>query len=239
MLERVGLQRLWRAARDGAVRRPAPARGHRPLPRARADPRAPRRAARRARSQAARAHEDRAEAAAGHVQHHLRLHHARPVRGARHVRPHRRDEPGPVRAGGKPARALPQPGDALRRKLRRRDEPLAGRGRVGCQRRHRRAPCRPGAVVQGQGSACTAQRARLRASRGDGAGAGCEPSLGNLPNRFEGRVSAVLFDGAAFEPAHRHARASTSPCAPCCPRRGRSRASRSARRSMWAGRRMP
>ena len=39
-----------------------------------------RRTARRARPEAARGHEDRAETAAAPVQHHVRLHHARPVR---------------------------------------------------------------------------------------------------------------------------------------------------------------
>ena len=73
-------------------RRPAAARGDRALPRARAHAGAPRRAARRARSQAARAYEDRAEAAAGDLQHDVRLHHPRPVRGAGDVRPRRRDE---------------------------------------------------------------------------------------------------------------------------------------------------
>ena len=61
-----------------------------------------------------------------------------------------------------------------------------------------------GSVVQGQGERCRAARS-----------ASCVPrpwrwrsdpsALGDLPNRFEGRVSAVLFDGAEFEPPHRHA----------------------------------
>ena len=71
---------------------------------------------------------------------------------------------------GTPARALSQPGDALRRKLRRRDQPLAGTGRIGCRRSRRRAPCL-GSGRAGAGERCRAG-ARLRASRGRGAGAG-------------------------------------------------------------------
>jgi spermidine/putrescine transport system ATP-binding protein len=63
-------------------------------------------------------------------------------------------------------------------------------------------------------------------------------SLSNLPNRFEGRVTAVLFDGAnssllidtvGFE----------QPVAPCCPRRARWPGSRSGRRCVSGGRRKP
>ena len=92
-----------------------------------------------------------------------------------------------------------------------------------------------GAVVQGQGSGAAQALAFVRPEAV--ALAQDQSSLASLPNRFEGRVSAVLFDGAASSLSSTR-RASTSPCAPCCPRPGRSRASRSARRSMWAGRRM-
>ena len=197
MLERVGLKGFGDRRVDGVVRRPAPARGDRPLPRARAHARAPRRAARRARSQAARAYEDRAEAAAGHVQHHLRLHHARPVRGAGDVRSHRRDEPGPVRAGREArassitARATPFVASFV-------GETNRWQGQAASACRRQPSPC-----------ACPL----VPSCRGEGSGAGdrrspsCVPrpwrwrsdqsSLASLPNRFDGRVSAVLFDGAA------------------------------------------
>ncbi|WP_246498559.1 ABC transporter ATP-binding protein [Microvirga soli] len=53
-----------------------------------------------------------------------------------------------------------------------------------------------GTIVQGQGSA--AAKAALAFVRPEAVALAQDPSsLGNLPNRFEGRVSAVLFDGAA------------------------------------------
>ena len=95
---------------------------------------------------------------------------------------------------GSPRELYHDPGNALRRELRRRDEPLAGGGRIGVQRCRRRPPaircCRAGAGewrCTGALPSCGPRRWRWhRILR----------SLGNLPNRFEGRVSAVLFDGA-------------------------------------------
>jgi spermidine/putrescine transport system ATP-binding protein len=52
-----------------------------------------------------------------------------------------------------------------------------------------------GAVVQGQGSGAAQALAFVRPEAV--ALAQDQSSLANLPNRFEGRVSAVLFDGAA------------------------------------------
>ncbi len=111
-------------ARGPAVGRAEAARRDRAQPGARADAAAARRAARRAGPEAARAHEDRAEAVAGRVRHHLRLHHARPVGGAGAVRPRRGDEPRPLRAGRHAAGAVLRTADAVRGRLRRRQQPL-------------------------------------------------------------------------------------------------------------------
>ena len=72
-------------------RRPAAARRARPQPRGRAGDPAARRAAVQPRRQAARAHAHRAQGAAAPHRHHLRLCHPRPGRGARALRPGRRD----------------------------------------------------------------------------------------------------------------------------------------------------
>ena len=64
------------------------------------------RAAGRARQEAARPHEDRAQAPAARGRHHHDLRDARPGGGAHHVRPHRGDAPRARRAGGHAARAL-------------------------------------------------------------------------------------------------------------------------------------
>ena len=101
-------------ARRGAVGRPASARGHRPQPGAGADAAAAGRAAGRARSEAARAHEDRAQAVAGRLRHDLRLHHPRPVRGAGAVGSRRRDESRPLRAARHPAGAVLPPANGVR-----------------------------------------------------------------------------------------------------------------------------
>ena len=82
---------------------------------------------------------------------------------------------------GKPAGALPQPGDALRRKLRRRDATAgSGAGRMAAaQRSRRRAPCLRGAVVQGQGSGA-----------GDSALAFVRPEADGAARRMQRRSAA-------------------------------------------------
>ena len=137
-----------------ALRRTEAARRDRAQPRARADAAAARRAARRARSQAARAHEDRAEAAAGRFRHDVRLHHARPVGGAGAVRPRRGDECRPLRAGRHAAGALLPA--ARRRSSRASSAPTTASpgARRARRRRHRR----------GRDRRRTAVRARRRAA---------------------------------------------------------------------------
>ena len=77
-----------------AFRRPAPARGARPLARQEAEGAAARRAARRARQEAARGDPVRADRSAGQARHDLPDRHPRPGRGDDGGRPHRRDGPG-------------------------------------------------------------------------------------------------------------------------------------------------
>ena len=67
--------------------------------------------------------------------------HARPGRGARRRRPGRGDEPGQARAAGRPRRAVRQPGDPVRRGVRRAQQQGArgGFGWTGPTARQRRA----------------------------------------------------------------------------------------------------
>ena len=82
-----------------AVRRPAPARGHRPGAVRGAGRAAARRAAVGAGSEAAPAHAHRAARHPAARRHHLHLHHPRPGRGPDHVGPRRGDARGRDRAG--------------------------------------------------------------------------------------------------------------------------------------------
>ena len=160
----------------------------------RTDPRASRRAARRARPQAARAHEARTQELQGAIQHHLSIYHAPPVRRRRHVGPDRGHEPGPLRAESAARASSITTRDAIRRKLRRRDEPLVGGGRTAGEGVVAvRLPS--GASVSGRGVAMKGPalcfvRPEAVALAHD------RQRLGDMANRFSGRVSAVLFDGA-------------------------------------------
>ena len=73
---------------------------------------------------------------------------------------------------GKPARALSQPRNALRREFRRRDEPLAGRRSRSAADGAVAVRLPSGVVVQGQGSRAPGEALCLRAARGRRAGAG-------------------------------------------------------------------
>ena len=101
----------------------------------------------------------------------LPLHHPRPVRGAGHVGPGRGDERRAVRAGRDAAGALPRAGERLRRRLRRRQQPLArpgGGARTGRARGWRSATGPRSAAGWGAGGARRGRRGRgLRAARGD------------------------------------------------------------------------
>ena len=92
---------------EGALGRPAPARGHRPRHRAQAQGLPVRRAAVQPRRRAAREHAHRAVAAAQGAGHDHDLRHPRPGRGHDHGRPHRRVQPGPCRAARRADGAVP------------------------------------------------------------------------------------------------------------------------------------
>ena len=113
------LDRLPKAA----VRRPAPARRHRPRHRAQPEGVPVRRAAVQPRRRAARRHPHRDRQAQGaHAQHHDDLRHPRPGRGDDAGRPHRRAQGRPYRAGRLADGAL----QAARQPVRRPVHRLAG-----------------------------------------------------------------------------------------------------------------
>ena len=155
MLELVELPGFERAQADpdlgrpGAARRPR-AGAHQPAGRP-----PPRRAAGRPRPQAAQADAGRAQAHPAGGRDHVHLRDPRPGGGDDDVRPHRRDEQGPVRAAGRPGDAVRAPDDAVRRGLPRRQQPArrraarappTGTGIIQLARRHDRAGARPPAV---------------------------------------------------------------------------------------------
>ncbi len=154
----------------------------------------------RPRPEAARAHEDRAQAAAGRLRHHVRLHHARSVRGAGAVRSRRRHEPWALRAARHAAGSVLPPANALRRGLRRArttassDASRADRGPT-AETDHRgrlgdSCACRAGASGRATRWRASCGR-RWRAS--DAAAA--ELPRGSTP-RTQGEVESLLFDGA-------------------------------------------
>ena len=117
--------RLREAQADPDLGRPGPADRARPgadQPALRAPPR---RAPRGARPQAAQADAARAEADPAGGRDHVHLRDPRPGGGDDDVRSHRRHEPRPLRAAGRPGDALRAPGHALRRGLPRHLEPPA------------------------------------------------------------------------------------------------------------------
>ena len=111
--------RAARSQAEGAVRRPAPARGHGPRHRAQSESVPVRRAAVEPRRQAARAdaHRDQARASDGEDHHGLR--HPRPGRGDDAGRPRRGHERRRHRADRHAAGSLSSSQDALRRRLHR------------------------------------------------------------------------------------------------------------------------
>ena len=120
---RSGPARRLREAQAGpALGRPAAAGRARAGTRQPAGGAAARRAARRARPEAAQGDSARAEAHPGRDADDVRLRDARPGGGADDVRPHRGHGPGHRRAGGRAARALRAPGNAVRRRFHRRLE---------------------------------------------------------------------------------------------------------------------
>ena len=124
-------RRLREAPAEPAVGRPAAARRARPGAGQPAERAAPRRAARRARPQAPPPAPGRAQAHPDRGRDHLRVRDPRPGGGAHDERPDRRHARGQGRAARHARGALRAPGDALRGRLHRLDEPAAraGRGR--------------------------------------------------------------------------------------------------------------
>ena len=202
-----------------AVRRAAAARRARARDRDQAAGAAARRAAVEPRCQPARGDALRDPPAARRVPHHHGLRHPRPGRGDGHVGPHRGDEPGPHRAGRRPAHALQPAEDALRRGLhrphqfhrgqlrrrRRRVRPVRGAARRARRRAGVRQGDRLGAAAE-HAALARAARQRAAAGRGDDRRA-----------RLSGRILG-LCGGAA----------PTARCG-CASRRRRSRSIRSAR----------
>ena len=155
---------------------------------------APRRAARRARQEAARPHEDRAQATPARGGRHHDLRDPRPGGGADHVRPHRGDAPRPGGAGGAAARALRDAGDRLRGQLHRqhqlalRDLRRRERGRVRRRADPRRrlgagGRGRLGGAAPGAGPPRAGRRARHR------------PADDRRARRLPGRDRAVHPEG--------------------------------------------
>ena len=114
---------------QGAVGRPAPARGHRPRHRAQAQGLPVRRAAVQPGRRAAREDAHRAVAPAPGAGHDDDLRHPRPGRGDDAGRPHRRASRGPRRAGRRAAGAVQPAGQRVRRRLHRRAAHQPGRPR--------------------------------------------------------------------------------------------------------------
>ena len=170
-LAQVSLAGLGKRGAHRAVGRPAPARGAGPRAGHAAEGAAARRAAVGARQEAARADAGRAAPAAAGGRHHLRPGHPRPVRGARHVRPHRRDVRRQDRAGRLAQGDLPAPGQPPGRRLPRRHELRQGRDRRGERRvDHRRhAGLRPRQDRQAGGL----RRATARPPRSASGRSGC------------------------------------------------------------------
>ena len=126
LLELVGLGAGRGPLPAPALRRPAAARRDRPRAGDRADRAAARRAAlgaRRARPPPAARRDPQPPAAA---RDHDAVRHPRPVRGALDRRPRRRHARRPARADRHAGERLPPPGDGVRGRVRRRDEPPAG-----------------------------------------------------------------------------------------------------------------
>ena len=191
--------RRGRQARRRALRRPAPARRHRAQPGARADAAAARRAARRPRPEAARAHEDRAQAAAVRLWHDLRLYHPRPVRGPGAVRSRRRHEPRSLRAAGHAAGLYYPPATPFVAAFVGANNRIIGQA-SGRRRRARRNSPRPTAgSIRARGAAPSATGARSRPSCGRR-----RPPSGAAPAELPpaasavhaGEVESLLFDGA-------------------------------------------
>ena len=124
-----------------AVGRSAPARRPGPGDRQAAQAAAPRRTARRPRPQDPRPDADRTQAAAARRRDHVRRRHPRPGRGDVDGRPGRRDERRARRAAGVADRALRTPGEPVRRRLHRLDEPARRSRHRRRNRCWRRATC--------------------------------------------------------------------------------------------------
>ena len=151
-----------RAQAQGALRRPAPARGDRPRHRARAEDLPVRRAPVEPRRRAPGADARRDLDAAPRPRQHDDLRHPRPGRGDDHGRQDRGAERRPDRAGRRAARALQPPGQPLRRRLHRQPEDeLPRRPRSPPARRARRSS-RSAARTSGCRARCPAPS---RASR--------------------------------------------------------------------------
>ena len=120
-----------------------------------------RRAARRARPEAPAGDADRAQGHPAGGRDHLRLRDARPGGGAHHVRPPRRVQPGPHRAGRAPRGGLRAPAERVHRGVRRRVERARARraavhGAPGEDHApRRRGAARIGCARRGRGSSTT------------------------------------------------------------------------------------
>ena len=138
MLELVGLSAHTAQVRQRAVGRPAAAGRAGPGAGDPAAGAAARRAALGAGRQGARAAARRDPACSARGRHDDAVRHARPGGGARRRRPGRRDEPGQARTARRARRALRQPGDAVRRGVRRPEQQSArgGFGWAGPAARH-------------------------------------------------------------------------------------------------------
>ena len=131
-LELVQLPQRGRPLSQGAFGRPAAAHRAGPRHRDRARRAPARRAALGARRQPARGHAGGAQAHPGPDRRHHDLRHPRPVRGAGHVRPHRRHVRRPGRAGRPAVGGLQHARERVRRALSRRLE-HPGRRRDGAR----------------------------------------------------------------------------------------------------------
>ena len=129
MLEAGRAARLREAQAHPDLRRPGPARRARPRAHQPARRPAPRRAARRPRPEAAQADAGRAQADPAGGRDHVHLRDPRPGRGDDDVRSHRRHEQGSLRAARRPGEPVRAPGDPLRGRLPRGQQPARRDGR--------------------------------------------------------------------------------------------------------------
>ena len=161
---------------------------------------AARRAARRARPEAAQGPPGRAEAHPARRRHHVRLRDARPGGGAHDVRPHRGHEPRRDRAARLAGGGVRAPAHRVRRRVHRRLEPDAGRGRVGQRRRGAicgstaARPCARAADGVQRGERCHAvvRPEKLRVARVE------EPAPAGRPS-VEGVVESAVYLGTATQ----------------------------------------